>query len=58
MHPIEVNNGIAIPKKLIENLSKVDEINTKRANGLIVSLAKEVYPIPCINDRRIPWYMV
>lgn len=58
MHPIEVNNGIAIPKKLIENLSKVDDINTKRANGLIVSLAKEVYPIPCINDIRIPWYMV
>ena len=58
MHPIEVNNGIAMPKKLIENLSKVDDINTKRANGLIVSLAKEVYPIPCINDIRIPWYMV
>lgn len=58
MHPIEVNNGIAIPKKLIENLSKVDDINTKRANGLIVSLAKEVYPIPYINDIRIPWYMV
>lgn len=58
MHPIEVNNGIAIPKKLIENLSKVDDINIKRANGLIVSLAKEVYPIPCIRDIRIPWYMV
>ena len=58
MHPIEINNGIAISKKLIENLSKVDDINTKRANGLIVSLAKEVYPIPYINDIRIPWYMV